>query len=373
MPRPRVLIVGTGLAGATAARILAEQGYDILALERQSHPAGLCHDERNADGLIIHNHGPHCFHTSCARVWEFLSRFTDWHPFELRVLSSVDGRLVPFPICLQTVNGLFGTCLDAAGFARFLNEEVLSSRFEAPARNFRDAVVSRVGERLYKVFYKGYSEKQWGRPPEKISAEVAERVPVRLDGETRYFTDTWQGMPVEGYTKMIERMLDHHRISVRFGVDYFNFREILDPALVVYTGELDRFFEYAFDELEYRSLKLRFETLEKEFFQPVSVVNYPNDHEWTRITEFKHFTDHQSPRTTVCYEYPIASGNPYYVVMTRENIQKRELYMKEASRLEASGSVLFVGRLGEYRYYNMDQAVESAMEKTWSWLERFGS
>jgi UDP-galactopyranose mutase len=225
-------------------------------------------------------------------------------------------------------------------------------------------VVSKVGERLYETLYRGYTQKQWGRDPEDLSPHLAGRIPVRHDGETRYFDDPFQAVPAGGYTRLVEAMLDHENILLERGVDFFDARSSRQADLVVYTGELDRFFDYRWGKLEYRSMEPEFLTLDVECHQPAAVVNYPDDGvPWTRITEFKHFTGAKTPKTVICREYPKALGTPCYVVMTEENLRKRDLYMKEARRLEAAGRCLFTGRLAEYRYCNMDQAVAGALAK----------
>ncbi|ODN29823.1 UDP-galactopyranose mutase [Fervidobacterium thailandense] len=358
-----MVVVGAGLSGATAARILAEAGYKVLVIERLKHVAGHCYDYKHETGITVHSYGPHIFHTNNKEVWDFVNRFSPFVYYQHRVLSYVDGRLIPFPINRDTIAQLFGIELSTYEVEEFLEKEVKKSRYNDPPKNFRDVVVSQVGERLYEAFFKNYTIKQWGRDPEELSPEVARRIPVRTNRDDRYFSDKYQGIPKYGYTKMVERMLEHENISLLLGVDYFEVRDLFKPKLTVYTGELDRFFDYVHGELEYRSLRLELVEMDQEYYQPVAVVNYPNDYDWTRITEYKYFLNEKSSRTVVHFEYPLAKGEPYYIVMTRENMERREKYMKEVEKLEKTGEYLFIGRLAEYKYYNMDQVIEAAMEK----------
>ncbi|MCD6591308.1 MAG: UDP-galactopyranose mutase [Candidatus Aenigmarchaeota archaeon] len=361
--RTDVLVVGSGLAGATSARILAERGKKVLVVEKLKHIAGHCHDQKNEHNITIHTYGPHIFHTNNKKVWDFVSRFSRFHPYQHKVLSYVEGRLVPFPINRDTIVEIFGKKVATYEVEEFLRKEVEKSRYNDPPKNFRDVIVSQVGEKLYELFFKNYTIKQWKRDPEELSPKVAKRIPVRFTRDDRYFSDKYQGIPKEGYTKMVERILDHPNISILLGVDYFDIKDEIKAKITVYTGELDRFFEYMYGKLEYRSLELRFETYHTEYYQPVAVVNYPNDYDWTRITEFKHFLNEKSPVTTICFEYPKAEGEPYYIVMTEDNLKKRELYMREVAKLEKTGEFVFIGRLAEYKYYNMDQVIGSAIEK----------
>jgi len=363
------IVVGAGLAGSAAARVLAESGMKVVVIEKLSHVAGHCHDMKNEEGITVHTYGPHIFHTNNREVWQFVNRFTDFNYYQHKVLSYAEGRMIPFPINRDTIAEVFGLTLSTNEVRGFLSEEVSRSQFNDPPRNFRDAIVSQVGERLYELFFKNYTTKQWERDPELLSPEVARRIPVRENRDSRYFTDKYQGIPSEGYTRMIERMLDHPNIEVRLNTDYFDIEEKLTLSMTVYTGPLDRYFEYEFGELEYRSLELEFKTFDQEFYQPVATVNYPNDYDWTRITEFKHFLGEKSKRTTVCFEYPKSSGEPYYIVMSDDNLEKREKYMKNVAELEATGKVLFIGRLAEYKYYNMDQVIAESLSKTQQWLQ----
>ncbi|APT76060.1 UDP-galactopyranose mutase [Marinitoga sp. 1137] len=364
-----IIIVGAGLAGATAARLLAEKGKKVLVIEQHKHIAGHCHDYKNEHGITVHTYGPHIFHTKNKKVWNFVNRFTEFHYYQHKVLSYAEGKLIPFPINRDTLKEVFGIEIGTHEVKEFLEKEVKKSKFNNPPKNFRDAVVSQVGERLYEMFFKNYTIKQWERDPEELSAEIAKRIPVRENRDDRYFSDQYQGIPKHGYTKMVENMLDHENISLLLGADYFEVNDLFESELTIYTGELDRFFDYKYGKLEYRSLELEFKTFDKEYYQPVATVNYPNDYDWTRITEFKHFLDEKSNKTTVCFEYPKAEGEPYYVVMTEDNMEKRKKYMEEVEKLEKTGKYIFVGRLAEYKYYNMDQVIEKSIERVEEYLK----
>lgn len=369
MPSASFVVVGAGLAGATAARLLAESGRKVLVVEKLGHVAGHCHDYRNEYGINVHTCGPHIFHTNDRKVWEFVNRFSEFNYYQHRVLSYVEGRLIPFPINRDTICEVFGVNISTSQVREFLNLEVDRSVFNTPPENFKDAVVSQVGERLYELFFKNYTIKQWGRNPEELSAEVARRIPVRENRDSRYFSDVYQGVPSYGYTKMVENILDHPNISLMLETDYFKIRNDTDCELTVYTGQLDRFFAYEYGTLEYRSLELEIKTFDREFYQPVATVNYPNDYDWTRITEFKHFLGEKSDKTTLCFEYPKADGEPFYIVMTENNIRKREKYILKVRSLEESDRHLFIGRLAEYKYYNMDQIIGESMRRVTEWLK----
>ncbi|MFN6991323.1 MAG: UDP-galactopyranose mutase [Fervidobacterium sp.] len=358
-----VVVVGAGLAGSTAARMLAENGYSVLIVEKHKHIAGHCHDYKDENGITVHTYGPHIFRTSNKAVWDFVNRFSEFHYYQHKVLSCVEGKLVPFPINRDTLVEVFGINIPTYEVEEFLMNEVKKSKFNTPPRNFRDVIVSQVGERLYELFFKNYTIKQWERDPEELTADFARRIPIRTNRDDRYYSDKYQGIPKFGYTKMVENMLNHEKIALMLGVDYFEIKDMLKPKLTVYTGELDRFFDYVYGRLEYRSLRLELKTFEKEYYQPVAVVNYPNDYDWTRITEYKHFLNERSEKTSVCFEYPLSSGEPYYIVMTQDNLEKREKYIKEVEKLERTGEYIFIGRLAEYRYYNMDEVIEASLNK----------
>ncbi|MDR1183012.1 MAG: UDP-galactopyranose mutase [Bacteroidales bacterium] len=364
-----IVIAGCGLSGATSARLLAEQGYKVLVVEQKKHIGGQIYDYRNEHGITLHRYGPHIFHTKIKQVWDFVNRFSEFSNFQHHVLSFVEGNFIPFPINRQTLNLLFGENLKTKDVSVFLQQEVQKSEYNPSLPSFRDAVVSQVGARLYTLFFEKYTEKQWNCNPDTLSSELAGRIPVRDNNDCRYFSDKYQGMPVNGYTAMVNNMLAHENIHVLLGCNYESIKNQLSAKLCVYTGELDRFFDYRFGKLTYRSVKVEFKTYEQELFQPAPVVNYPNDYDYTRITEFKQMTGEKSNKTTVCYEYPSDDGLPFYTMPNQENQHLRELYMKEVKQLEMTGKYLFIGRLAEYKYYNMDLAIESAMKRIGLWLK----
>lgn len=365
-----IIVVGCGLSGATSARLLAEQGYKVLVVEQKKHIAGQIYDYKDEYGITVHKYGPHIFHTKIKSVWDFVCRFTEFNHFQHRVLSFADGDFIPFPINRITLNKVFGENLSTAGVVSFLQKEVQKSTFNKSILSFRDAVVSQVGERLYALFFEEYTKKQWNCNPEELSPELAGRIPVRENNDCRYFSDKYQGIPAKGYTEMIQNMVNHENIHLLLGCDYKVIKDTLISKLTVYTGELDRFFDYKFGKLTYRSVKIEFKTFEQEFYQQAPVVNYPNDYDFTRITEFKYMTSEQSNKTTVCFEYPSAEGLPFYTVPNKENQDLREQYIQEVKQLEETGKYLFIGRLAEYKYYNMDLAIESAIKRISQWQER---
>lgn len=352
----RVLIVGAGFAGAVIAERLASAGIPSLVIDRRPHIGGNAFDRRDEHGLLIHQYGPHLFHTNSQRIFEYLSRFTEWRSYEHRVLAVVDGKQYPIPINRTTVNQLYGLDLDEAGVRAYL-DQVREPKSEI--KNGEDVVLNAVGRDLYEKFFRGYTRKQWGVEPSELAGSVTARIPVRTNDDDRYFTDTYQAMPLHGYTRMFENILCHPLIEVQLGVDFASVRETIDPLHTVYTGPVDAYFEYCFGKLPYRSLRFEHEHLpDTPQFQPVTQVNYPNDHEYTRITEFKHATGDVHPGTSITREYPTAEGDPYYPVPSATNEQLFRRYEELAA---AEPNVTFVGRLAQYRYYNMDQVVGTAL------------
>ena len=371
-----VLVVGAGFAGSVMAeQIASKTGRRVLVIDRRPHVAGNAHDLRDAAGLLIHRYGPHIFHTNSTMVADYLSRFTAWRPYEHRVLARVadpqggGGMDVPMPINRTTLNALYGLGLasdsEAAAYLARVAEPI------SPVRTSEDVVVASVGRHLYETFFRGYTRKQWGMDPSDLDKAVAARVPARTDTDDRYFTDTFQAMPRDGYTAMFERMLDHPSIAVETGVEY---RDIMRDEVfdhVVFTGAIDEFFDHRFGRLPYRSLEFRHVTLDQERFQPVGTVNYPDEAvPYTRITEYKYLTGQRHPKTSLTYEYPRAAGDPYYPIPRPEN---QALFKQYEALARARHDVSFVGRLATYRYYNMDQVVGQALASAKTLMARWAA
>jgi UDP-galactopyranose mutase len=351
------LIVGAGFAGSVLAeRLAADANQRVLLIDRRPHIGGNAYDHYDEAGILVHRYGPHIFHTNAREIAAYLSRFTAWRPYEHRVLAQVDDQLVPIPINLTTINRLYGLDLGPDEVESFL-----AARAEpVPViRTSEDVVVSRVGRELYEKFFRGYTRKQWGVDPSELDKSVTARVPTRTNTDDRYFGDSFQNMPLHGYTRMFENMLDHPNIKIMLNTDY---REIAgDVAFdrLIFTGPVDEYFDYRYGELPYRSLRFEHLTVDQEQHQPVAVVNYPStDCAHTRVTEYKHLTGQRHARSSLTYEYPAAKGDPYYPVPRPENA---ELYRKYQRLADATPDVYFVGRLATYRYYNMDQVVGQAL------------
>ena len=350
------LIVGAGFCGSTLAERLARgAGKNVLVVDRRRHIGGNAYDHYNEDGLLVHKYGPHIFHTNAKDVFDYLSQFTRWRPYEHRVRASVDGQLVPIPINLDTLNLLFGTTLTAADAQAFLD-----ARAEPRERitNSEDVVVSKIGRELYELFFRNYTRKQWGLDPSELDAQVLARIPIRTNRDDRYFSDTYQAMPLHGYTHMFERMLDHPRIKVLLNTDYAEIEGTIPYSEVIYTGPIDEFFDHRFGRLPYRSLRFEHVTVDTPMAQPVAVLNYSNQHPYTRVTEFKHLTGQIHPKSSLVFEYPMTEGDPYYPIPTQEN---GELYKKYQALARQTPGVHFAGRLGTYKYYNMDQVTAQAL------------
>jgi len=362
-PRARkydYLVVGAGFAGSVIAERLASQhGARVLLIDRRNHVGGNAYDEPNEAGILYHKYGPHIFHTNSEQVVEYLSKFTKWRPYEHRVRAFVRDQLVPIPINRTTLNKLFGLDLqndeDAAAY--------LASRAEPvdEIRTSEDVVINAVGRELYELFFRGYTRKQWGLDPSELDKQVTSRIPTRTNTDDRYFSDTFQAMPLNGYTAMFTAMLDHPLIDKSLGTDFRDIRQEAGQIAdhIIYSGPIDEYFDFRFGKLPYRSLRFDHQTLDQEQFQEVAVVNYPApDVPYTRISEYKHLTGQESPVTTVTYEYPSAEGDPYYPIPRPEN---QQLFKRYEALADATENVTFVGRLATYRYYNMDQIVGQAL------------
>lgn len=351
------IIIGSGFAGSVLAeRIASQLNKKVLLVEKRNHVGGNAYDYYNEDGILVQKYGPHIFHTNLKEVWDYLSQFTEWNNYVHRVIAKVNGKEVYLPINLETMERLYD---------RKFTPEELKEYFEkkrvklTEIKNARDVVVSQIGEELYELFFKNYTKKQWGCYPEELAPEVTARLPVRFNRDTRYFTDLYQGIPKYGYTKMFEKMLNNKNIHILLNTDYKKVIQDVRFNKLIYTGPIDYFFDFKYGKLPYRSLEFKFETLEVEWYQNAAVVNYPNDYEYTRITEFKHFYFQKSPKTTISYEFPKGEGDPYYPIPKPEYQEIYQRYKKEADKLK---SAYFVGRLAQYRYLNMDQVVYEALK-----------
>jgi UDP-galactopyranose mutase len=350
------LIVGAGFAGSVLAERLATgSGKRVLLIDKRPHVGGNAYDHYDDAGILVHKYGPHIFHTNSRDVFQYLSRFTEWRPYQHRVLASVDGQLLPIPINLDTVNRLYGLTLTAFQLGDFFAS--VAERRD-PVRTSEDVIVNKVGRELYEKFFRNYTRKQWDLDPSELDASVTARVPVRTNRDDRYFTDTYQAMPFHGYTRLFERMLAHPLIKVMLNTDYREVDGLIPRAETIYTGPVDEYFDYRYGRLPYRSLRFRFETLNEAVHQSAPVVNYPNHNPYTRVTEFKYLTGQEHPKTSLVYEYPQADGDPYYPVPRPEN---GELYRRYEALASATPGVHFVGRLATYKYYNMDQVVAQAL------------
>lgn len=350
------LIVGAGFAGSVLAeRLAAGSNKKVLICDKRPHIGGNAYDHYNEAGILVHKYGPHIFHTNARDVFEYLSRFTEWRPYQHRVRASVDGQIVPIPINLDTINTLYGLNLTSFEVEDFFKKVAEPCE---QIRTSEDVVVSKVGRELYEKFFRNYTRKQWGLDPSELDASVTSRVPTRTNRDDRYFTDTYQAMPLHGYTRMFERMLNHPNIKILLNCDYQEVENEIPYREMIYTGPVDAYFDYCYGKLPYRSLEFKHETHDQAVFQSAPVVNYPNEQAFTRVTEFKHLTGQEHPRTSIVYEFPQAEGDPYYPVPRKENAA---IYAKYKALADRTKGVTFVGRLATYKYYNMDQIVAQAL------------
>lgn len=350
------LIVGAGFAGSVLAERLATvAGKKILIVDKRTHIGGNTYDYYDKHGILVHKYGPHIFHTNSRDVFDYLGQFTAWRPYEHRVLASVDGMLLPIPINLNTINLLYGLRLSGQEVSNFLVE-----RSEKKDRiiTSEDVVVNKIGRELYEKFFKGYTRKQWGLDPSELDASVAARIPTRNNRDDRYFTDTYQAMPLYGYTRLFENMLSHPNIKVLLNTDYKEIEGVIPYKNMIYTGPIDDYFDCCFGKLPYRSIDFSFKTYDSEMHQSTGTINYPNEQAFTRVTEFKYLTGQHHSKTTVVYEYPTADGDPYYPVPRKENT---DLYNKYRQLTKDLTNVYFTGRLATYKYYNMDQVVAQSL------------
>ncbi|MBY3155874.1 MULTISPECIES: UDP-galactopyranose mutase [Rhizobium] len=352
------LIVGAGFAGSVLAeRLAVDGGKKVLVCDRRSHIGGNTYDHYDEAAILVHKYGPHIFHTNSEDIVAYLSRFTAWRPYEHRVLAQVGDLRLPIPINRTTLNALYNIDLTSdAEAARFLAERAEPCD---PVKTSRDVVISQVGAELYRTFFEGYTRKQWGLDPSELDRSVTARIPTRTNTDDRYFLDRFQAMPLDGYTRMFERMLNHDNITVMVGTDFADLRREGLADHTIFTGPIDEYFGHCFGRLPYRSLKFIHETRDVRRLLPVAVINFPSeDVPHTRVTEYKHLTGQVHPRTSISYEYASAEGEPYYPIPRPEN---QALYKQYETLARTRDDVTFVGRLGTYKYYNMDQVVGQAL------------
>ncbi|PTR01582.1 UDP-galactopyranose mutase [Mucilaginibacter yixingensis] len=354
------LIVGAGFSGAVLAeRIANELNKKVIIVDKRNHIGGNAYDYYNEYGILVHKYGPHWFHTNEKKVFDYLSQFTEWRYHYHIVKTYVDGSLLPIPINMDTINELYGMNLTSPKEVQAYFDSVKLD-IKVP-QNSEESVLSQVGEDLYNKFFKNYTLKQWEIHPKDLAASVTARIPTRVNRDNRYFTDKYQCMPKHGYTAMFNNILNNPNISILLNTDYKNIINEIPYKTMIYTGAIDSFFDYKFGKLPYRTLRFEHETLEKTFVQPVQQINYPNDYDFTRIVEWKHATGQQSNMTTITREFSelaTDSSEKYYPIPREDNQRLFEKYRDEADKLE---SVIFCGRLADYKYYNMDQVVARAL------------
>ncbi len=356
-----IVVVGSGISGATIAQRYAQVlNKKVLVIEKRNHIGGNCYDFYNDAGILVSKYGAHLFHTNDECVWKYVHAFSSWRPYVHTVLSSVDGILVPIPVNITTVNLLFNLHIQTeTEMQQWLATQVIT--IDHPA-NSEESALSRVGKALYEKLFKNYTIKQWNTSPSLLSASILDRIPVRTNFDPRYFSDKYQAMPLFGYTKIFEKMLSHPNITIKLNTDYFHIKDSLKNfEKLFFTGPIDLYFQKkSAKKLSYRSLRFEFETFDFPYYQVNSVINYPNDYKFTRIVEFKHMYGQKHPKTTISKEYPTWDGDPYYPVLSKENLSLYGFYKTQAA-LESKKGVYFVGRLANYKYFNMDQAFANAL------------
>ncbi len=369
-----VLIIGAGFGGAVAGRILAEKGKKVEIIEKRDHIGGNCYDCFDDHGVLIHKYGPHIFHTKIKEVYDFLSRFTEWYPYKHEVLANVYGTYLPVPFNLNTLHKVFQEDADEI-------EELLVSTYgkesRVPILKLRESSnpkLQKVADYIYENVFLNYTMKQWGKKPEEIDPSVTGRVPVLVSYDNGYFQDDYQGMPKDGFTPLFEKMLKHENIKLTLSTDAKNVLKLENGkiyrdgkefnGLVIFTGAVDEFFDCKYGRLPYRTLHFVSKYFKEDSYQPVAVVNYTVDQDYTRITEYKKLTGQKVKGTSIMEEYPASytdplKETPYYSIANDENLALYEKYQKEASSYK---NFYLLGRLAEYKYYNIDGITKKAME-----------
>lgn len=356
-----VLIIGSGITGITLAERFASSGNKVLIVEKRNHIGGNCYDFKNKYEILIHKYGPHIFHTNHKEVWDYLSKFTEWIPYQHKVLGFIDRKFVPIPFNSNTLYALLPKQ------AELLEKKLISCFGQdkkipiLDLKRTKDKDLKFLADFIYQKIYLNYTQKQWGKKPEKIDPLVTARVPILINRDDRYFQDKYQGIPKEGYAKMFEKMLKNKNIEIKLKTDYKNIKNKLNFDLMFYTGPIDEFFDFKYGKLDYRCVNIKFKILNKENYQPVAVVNYPDlKYKFTRITEFKKLTQQKHKKTTIGIEYPSNKGFMAWPVLNDKNKRIFRKYWREAEKLKKE-NIYFVGRLAEYKYYNMDDAVKSSL------------
>ena len=352
------LIVGAGFAGSVIAeRIASQLNKKVLVVEKRNHIGGNAFDEYDKHGILVHKYGPHIFHTNSKKVFDYLSQFTKWRKYEHKVLAKLNDEYYPIPINRDTINKLYNKKFTTDKEVEDYYNKVKEKR--NPILNSEDVIVNKVGKDLFEKFFRNYTKKQWNLDPKKLSPAVCGRIPVRTNTDDRYFTDKYQFMPKDGYTKLFENLLRHKNITLLLGIDY---KAILDKYKydkIIYTGPIDYFFDYKFGKLPYRSIRFEWKNYKKEYHQKVAVVNHVGDEKFTRVCEYKHLTRQGQITTTLSYEYSIKDGDPFYPIPTNTSSKLYLMYKNEAKKLK---NVIFCGRLAEYKYYNMDQVIANSLK-----------
>lgn len=361
------LIIGAGFAGAVfAERIACQLNKKVLIVDKRNHIAGNAFDEYDENGILVHRYGPHIFHTNSKEVFDYLSQFTEWRFYEHKVLANYQGELFPIPINRITINKFFSLNLQTEDEVKKFLETKAEKRY--PIRNSEDIIISQVGRELHEAFFKHYTKKQWNHYPNELSPSVCGRIPVRYNDDCRYFTDKYQFMPKDGYTKMFERMLSHKNIEIILNIDYKKILNDIKFDKMIYTGPIDYFFDYMYGKLPYRSIRFEWENYEKDFYQEVSQINHTdNKVKFTRVVEHKYLSGQEIFRTTISKEFTKSDGEPFYPIPNEKNKNLFMLYKNESVKLK---NVIFGGRLAEYQYYNMDQVIANTLKK-YSELDKY--
>jgi UDP-galactopyranose mutase len=353
------LIVGAGLAGSVMAeRLASQQNKKILLIEKRGHIGGNAYDEYDKNGILIHKYGPHIFHTNSKEVFDYLSQFTEWIPYEHRVLAKLSDNFYPIPINRITLNKLYNLDLQTEQEVEGLYERIKEKR--SPIKNSEDIIVNQVGVDLFEKFFKNFTRKQWSLEPKELSPTVCGRIPIRTNDDCRYFTDKYQFMPKDGYTKMFEKILSNNNIEVVLNTDYKEVQKEVNFKKLIYTGPIDYFFDYKFGKLPYRSIRFEFENHNISEFQPTAQVNYVDSQiEYTRVVEYKKMTGQIADSTTISKEYLLSEGEPFYPIPSDNS---NRIFRKYKLLSESIENVIFCGRLAEYQYFNMDQVVANTLK-----------